>query len=205
MQNKNKTRIPQQQRSRETKHNILESGFKLFSEKGFYKTNSKEIAREAGVSIGSFYLYFKDKKDLFKELLLDYHRKIHTVLENIEIETFLKAGERKEFLLYLINKLIESHEISPQFHQEVHVMAQSDPDISQVIEFSKKESYKMTKSMMAVWSKQLRIKNLDAAAVVVQNAIEEIVHKLLFSLSKKQGKKVVDELTDMLYRYLFKD
>lgn len=200
-----KTRIPQQERSRETKQNILKAGMQLFSEKGFYKTNSKEIAREAGVSIGSFYLYFKNKKDLFKELLLDYHRKIHSVLENIEIENFIKAGGKKEFLLYLINKLIESHEIYPQFHQELHVMAQSDPEVSQVIELSKTEAYKMTKSMMAVWSEQLRIKNIDAAAIVVQNAIEEIVHKLLFSLSKRQGKKVVNELTDMLYRYLFND
>ena len=201
----NKTRIPQQERSKETKQNILKAGLTLFSEKGFYKTNSKEIAREAGVSIGSFYLYFKNKKDLFKELLLDYHKKIHSVLEDIEIETFIKAGERKEFLRYLINKLIESHEIYPQFHQEIHVMAQSDPEFSKIIEFSKTLSYKITKSMMAVWKEQLRIENIDAAAIVVQTSTEEIVHKLLFSLSKRQGKKVIDELTDMLYRYLFND
>ena len=70
---------------------------------------------------------------------------------------------------------------------------------------SKTLSFTMTKSMMAIWKEHLCVQNIDAAAIVVQTSTEEIVHKVLFSLSKRKGKKVIDELIDMLYRYLFND
>ena len=36
-------------------------------EKGYYYTNTKEIVKRAGISIGNFYNYFKDKKRLYKK------------------------------------------------------------------------------------------------------------------------------------------
>ena len=45
----NDTRIPVQKRSIEKRKRILEAGFQLFCEKGYYKTNTAEIAKYAGV------------------------------------------------------------------------------------------------------------------------------------------------------------
>jgi AcrR family transcriptional regulator len=203
MSGKNTIRIPQQERSRETKLSIINAGLKLFSEKGFYKTNSKEIAGEAGVSIGSFYLYFTDKKALFREVLVDYHIKIKNVVETIDIQEFAQTGNVKAFLHYLINKLIEAHTIYPQFHQEVAVMAQSDPDIAKIIENSKRESIEITKAMLFTWKDTLRIKDIDAAAIVIQTSTEELVHTLMFSKYKVSGERIINQLTEMLFRYLF--
>lgn len=203
MHKKNITRIPKQERSKETKRSIINTGLKLFSEKGFYKTNSKEIAREAGVSIGTFYIYFQDKKALFKEVLVDYHKKIRAVLENFEIEKYVKTGKKKDVLIYLINKLIEAHDICPQFHQEVNSMAQSDPDISRIIEKSELEFLKVTKSMLLTWKDKLRVKDIEAAAIVVQTSTEEIVHATIFSKYNIPGQRIINELIEMLFRYLF--
>lgn len=203
MSGKNTIRIPKQERSRETKLSIINAGLKLFSEKGFYKTNSKEIAREAGVSIGSFYIYFSDKKALFREVLVEYHRKTKNVVETIEIQEFAQTGNAQAFLKYLINKLIEAHNIYPQFHQEVQVMAQSDPDIAKIIEHTKRESIEITKAMLFAWKDTLRIKDIDAAAIVVQTSTEELVHTLMFSKGKVSGERIINELTEMLFRYLF--
>ncbi len=63
-----KVRIPRQKRGIETKGRIIQAARGLFSRKGFHGTNSKEIASAAGVSIGSFYSYFQDKKALFLEV-----------------------------------------------------------------------------------------------------------------------------------------
>ena len=60
----NDTRIPVQKRSIEKRKRILEAGFQLFCEKGYYKTNTIEIARHAKVSTGTVYSYFKDKKEI---------------------------------------------------------------------------------------------------------------------------------------------
>ncbi len=61
----NDTRIPVQKRSIEKRKRILEAGFQLFCEKGYYKTNTIEIARHAKVSTGTVYSYFKDKKEIY--------------------------------------------------------------------------------------------------------------------------------------------
>ena len=61
-------RIPVQRRSIERKQKILSSGFKLFCEHGYYKTNTIEIAKHAGVSTGAVYSYFKDKREILQHL-----------------------------------------------------------------------------------------------------------------------------------------
>lgn len=60
-----KPREPIQRRSIEKKESIAKAGFDLFCEKGYYKTNTIEIAKRAGVSTGAVYSYFKDKRDIY--------------------------------------------------------------------------------------------------------------------------------------------
>jgi AcrR family transcriptional regulator len=198
-------RAPKQERSRESKNSIINAGLKLFSDKGYYKTNSKDIAKEAGVSIGSFYMYFGDKKDLFKEILVNYHAKISDVLKSIEIESFIRSGDGKKFLRHVIDKLIEAHDIYPEFHRELNIMSQSDGEINKIHEDSMRASVDLTKSMLYPWKNKLRVKDFNAAATIVQKTIEETVHAMLFSDINISNKRIITELTDMLYLYLFKE
>ena len=82
-------------------------------------------------------------------------------------------------------------------------MAQSDPDIANIIEDTKRESIEITKAMLSTWKDRLRIKDIDAAAIVIHTATEELVHTLMFSKCKVSGERIVSELTEMLFRYLF--
>ncbi|WP_236587633.1 TetR/AcrR family transcriptional regulator [Tumebacillus amylolyticus] len=49
---------------------ILEAAVKVFSEKGFNASRTSEVAKEAGVSEGTVFNYFKTKKDLLKGMLI---------------------------------------------------------------------------------------------------------------------------------------
>lgn len=53
----------------ETKGAILRAAQKLFSTKGFFDTTIADIVEKAGVSRGTFYLYFKDREQVFAALL----------------------------------------------------------------------------------------------------------------------------------------
>jgi AcrR family transcriptional regulator len=53
---------------RETRRRLIEAGTELFARRGLYGATSAEIARQAGVAAGTFYLHFKDKRDLFREI-----------------------------------------------------------------------------------------------------------------------------------------
>ena len=47
------------------------SGRKLFAERGLHAVTSHDIAEAAGVAAGTFYLHFRDKHELFRELVFE--------------------------------------------------------------------------------------------------------------------------------------
>lgn len=62
-------RQPQQERSRLKQQAIFKATAELFAERGYTNTNTKEIAARAGVSIGTLYFNFKDKKQILLAML----------------------------------------------------------------------------------------------------------------------------------------
>lgn len=53
----------------QTAARIKEAGLKLFSYRGLAATSSADIAKQAGVSAGLMYHYYKSKEDLYSELI----------------------------------------------------------------------------------------------------------------------------------------
>ena len=56
---------------------IIQASLRVFARKGYETTALDEVAREAGLAKGTLYLYFKDKEDLYFQVML-------TVLERFE-------------------------------------------------------------------------------------------------------------------------
>lgn len=56
---------------KETRNIVLESARILFNELGFDKTSTREIAKKAGVGIGTVFSHFPDKRSLLIAALLD--------------------------------------------------------------------------------------------------------------------------------------
>jgi AcrR family transcriptional regulator len=49
---------------------ILKSAIMIFSEKGFSASTTKEIAKNAGVAEGTIFKYYKTKKDILSEIII---------------------------------------------------------------------------------------------------------------------------------------
>jgi AcrR family transcriptional regulator len=62
---------PRQLKAQETKVNLLETGLKLFHEKGFDHVTVDSIAKACNVSKGAFYVHFNSKYDIFLEKFKD--------------------------------------------------------------------------------------------------------------------------------------
>ena len=52
-----------------TRQRIVEAGTELFAREGLHPVTSARIAKAAGVAAGTFYLHFRDKKELFREIV----------------------------------------------------------------------------------------------------------------------------------------
>jgi TetR/AcrR family transcriptional regulator len=86
-------RIPEDKRRR-----VLDKAKKAFAKYGYEGANVNLIARDAGISVGSLYQYFRTKEDLFLALIEEAHGLIATLLEGIFAE---KSGffDRVEAIL----------------------------------------------------------------------------------------------------------
>ena len=60
-----------QRRAEERPREICQAALAVFAEKGFAAAKLDEIARRAGVSKGTLYLYFADKEELFRAVVRD--------------------------------------------------------------------------------------------------------------------------------------
>ena len=60
-----------QGRAEDRPREICAAALEIFAEKGFAGAKLDEIARRAGVSKGTLYLYFKDKDELFRAVVRD--------------------------------------------------------------------------------------------------------------------------------------
>lgn len=67
-----------QRRAEDRPREICAAALAVFAEKGFAAAKLDEIARRAGVSKGTLYLYFKDKEQLFRAVVRD------TIAPNVE-------------------------------------------------------------------------------------------------------------------------
>jgi AcrR family transcriptional regulator len=75
---------------------ILEAALVVFAEKGFERATNKDIAREAGITPGLIYHYFKSKQDVLTEAIekhspLSVIRSLTPEMLDLPAETFLRT------------------------------------------------------------------------------------------------------------------
>ena len=63
-QEKKKKRLSRREQAQKTEENIFNAAIELFNEKGYEKTSIEDITSRAGTATGTFYLYFRSKKEL---------------------------------------------------------------------------------------------------------------------------------------------
>lgn len=78
------------------KEAIYQATIDLVISEGIHNTPMSKIAKKAGISVGTIYLYFKNKEDLIGKLYMDLKKRmgeaIHKVdIKNLDTEAIFKA------------------------------------------------------------------------------------------------------------------
>ena len=63
------TDVPLGRKATRTRQSLLEAAYTLFTRDGYSATTVGDIAAEAGVSLGAFYQYFRDRGDIMAALV----------------------------------------------------------------------------------------------------------------------------------------
>lgn len=72
----------------------------LFTEKGFSATRMIDVAKAAGISKGTLYLYFENKEAIFREVV---QQRITPQLDQVELLLEEFKGTQAELLRHMIN------------------------------------------------------------------------------------------------------
>jgi AcrR family transcriptional regulator len=90
---------------------VIEATIKVINEIGFASASISKIAKEAGVSVGTIYIYYKNKEDLVVSVYYDVKQEItNTLYQNMDDSNSVKAN-----LNTLWNNTIKASEVIPMF------------------------------------------------------------------------------------------
>lgn len=174
-------REPIQKRSIEKKEKIIQAGFELICEKGYYNTNTAEIAKKAGVSTGIVYQYFKDKHDILIEGIKLYSNSIFYPMLSIadkNLETSINKANFSSVLREMINKFISSHKLSKTAHEEITAITHSDIEVA---EFFHKSEMEMTSKLTNLLVKNgFKVENLSERVHVAIGMIDNLCHEIVY-------------------------
>ncbi len=130
---KSDLRKPVQKRAIEKKQKILKCGFNLICEKGYHNVDCIEIAKASGVSTGTVYQYFEDKRDIFLQGLKNYSDSLlFPVLEYKN--KAIKPDGLSLFFKKIIKNNVEVHSLFQSAHEEIMAMSNSEPEVSKVFQ-----------------------------------------------------------------------
>src|SRR5436190_19858681 len=80
---------------------IISAALEVFADRGFAATKLEDVARKAGVTKGTIYLYFENKEALFKALI---RQTIVTVIAQGEAVAQAFTGSAHDLFVRLINE-----------------------------------------------------------------------------------------------------
>lgn len=118
-------RTPKQQRAIETKNRIIRAGYTLFAKKGYYNTNTAEIAREAGVSTGIVYGYFHDKRDILVDVLDIYIEQAFRPIFDV-LEKFVAPLDFSVLIPQVLDAAVAVHRDNAAMHETLHALTYAD-------------------------------------------------------------------------------
>ncbi|MBK0097346.1 TetR/AcrR family transcriptional regulator [Erwinia sp. S63] len=162
-------KAPRQRRSQVMVDVILQAAARVLAKSGWAKFNTNEVARIAGVSIGSLYQYFPNKLALAEAIRQQHLAAILQVLAG--------AATEEDSLAIRVERLIEgiiaAHLINPSLHR---VLLDEVP-------LSERSAHQEFEQQYAEFYRQFVVTTLsrDSAratvvAVVLASAVEGVVH-----------------------------
>ena len=148
------------------KEDILKAAKELFSVYGYKKVSMNEIAEKANVTKKTIYSYFKDKEDLFKQILLNEIENMKTIIEKNEKKD-IPYFERIHYAIYELTKYKNENKFllrvvkDSEIINNIHAKESLKIFDNTVIEYIKE------KLKNAIENKQIKKCNVDIAAFVI--------------------------------------
>ncbi len=112
-----KTKTQLEKIKAERKEQIILAGLKVFCEKGYESAKVEDIVARAGCSHGLFYHYFKNKREIFDEIVKNRGKDSLAELESLLTDESLPYADRlRNLLRYNFERVFSDENFSYYFY-----------------------------------------------------------------------------------------
>jgi AcrR family transcriptional regulator len=146
-----------QARGQRTRQKLLDAAEQVFAALGYHDASIVKITEAAGVSQGTFYLYFAGKKDVFDELVRELNRRVRRTMSEAAAEGATRVEQElggfhaffrftaehpalyriirqaefvsPEMLQYHYDRLVEGYVLALRGAMERGEIAEADPEV----------------------------------------------------------------------------
>ena len=178
--------------------NILNSAKAEFLQKGFKDASLRNIAKQAGVTTGAIYGYFKDKDDIFVTLVKDVLDEFFNLIEEVEEEerNMVKEGigfpnqifsAKKSHLRYL-KYMYDNYDIC-----KLVIMRSSGSSIENYMDMFMEKSLQELKEFILSIKKASEVDEFTIHIIIefyIKSITEFIKHDIPYETAVKQFKNI---------------
>ena len=205
---------PKQTRAIRTRKNLMAALERLLRTQEFETISVQDIAREAGVAVGSVYSHFKDKTAFLEALLRYWHEQVEAQLEVSESQdtkAALVALGSLRAALYEATKAVHAQILENghilralQTYARLHPEAEDEDWQSLVV-----RSFAPIGELLDVFSDEITLTDRDLAkrmlgvffnTIFIRSAL--MPQDTLLDVAQLDAETMINEVTDMAYGYL---
>lgn len=194
-------RLPQTAQGQRTRGALLRAGRRILEQNGLHKTRVSDITKEAGVSVGTFYVHFANKEELFRQLLISIEDEVYGELVPVATASPAPLQRIRETnALYLT-----SFQRNSAFWKSVEAAALEQPDLPALLAERNRYYRSRTERAIARWQRSGHVpEHIDpaVAALVLGAMTERLAYRWYVFGKRTDIEQAIDDLTRLWANYL---
>jgi len=195
-------RTPRQGRAKATVGAILSATAELLGRSGLARLSTNRIAERAGVSIGSVYQYFPDKKGLLAALI---HRE-RELVRDVTVRALASAeGEALEIAVGRVVAAVLQHQRAraPLHDALFHEAARALGDEQHAGHASRRSVEDVVAAFLRARASEIDVSDPRRASVVIVQTVSALAHESIVAPRPElEGEALATEATRMIVGYL---
>lgn len=179
---------------------LYKSAYELFTTKGVKNTAIDDIVKKAGIAKGTFYLYFKDKRDIINKLILLKSRNVlnEAIIKTKEANIDSFQNECLYFVEYIIN----------YFKKNTLMLNLIDKNFSWSVckfEVNKTDKYENIKAAIKKFIDNMMVKGMEREeAEITLFMVMELVGSVCYTSIINNEPTDIDTIKPVLYKKIIK-
>jgi len=190
---------PTQARAHVTVDAILSAARRVLVRTGYAGFTTNKVAKTAGVSIGSLYQYFPNKRALVGAVYEDHvERKVRELRKE---RSKLAQSSLEQLIRRFAEWMVESHRENPTLHR---ILVEELPrhGLSPKIAADYERAIASTRAYLEAHAGELAPRNHELTAFIVIHTMESLTKAALARNPALLNEELITEITTLIIRYL---